>query len=143
MGQPYTDKKIINCFRSYFKRKKNPLQTISYEIITQIVGMDKTIFSNKEIFWIDMFLFNFYTRGMASVDVCFLTWDCIIDDLIIYESTKFPKEAEILFNRKAKVIVEKYKDKCFQNYVLIIFSIKHKTELCKAWRSLCTFTCLI
>lgn len=75
-----------------------------------------------------MFLFSFYAGGMASVDVSYLTWDCIVDDVIIYERTKFPKEAEMPFTRKAKAIVEKYKDKCFQNYVLPIFSVKHKTE---------------
>lgn len=128
MGQPYTDKKIFDCVRSYFKRKENPPQAIPYDIITQIEKMDKSIFSDKETFWIDMFLFSFYTGGMASIDVCYLTWDCIIDDMIIYERTKFPKEAEIPFNKKAKTIVEKYKDKCYLNYVLPIFTVKHKTE---------------
>lgn len=128
MGQPYTDKKIFDCVRLYFKRKENPPQAIPYDIITQIEKMDKSIFSDKETFWIDMFLFSFYTGGMASIDVCYLTWDCIIDDMIIYERTKFPKEAEIPFNKKAKTIVEKYKDKCYLNYVLPIFTVKHKTE---------------
>lgn len=73
--------------------------------------MDKSIFSDKEIFWIDMFLFSFYAGGMASIDVCYLTWTCIVDDIIVYERSKFPKEAEMPFNIKAKSIVEKYKDK--------------------------------
>lgn len=128
MGQPYADKKIFECVRPYFKRKENPPQTIAYEIIMQIERMDKGIFSNKEIFWIDLFLFSFYTGGMASIDVCYLTWDCIIDNVIIYERTKFPKEAEMPFNKKAKAIVTKYKDKCFRNYVLPIFTVKHETE---------------
>lgn len=128
MGQPYTDKKIFDCVSQYFKRKENPPQTIPYEVITRIEEMDKTVFSSKEIFWIDMFLFSFYTGGMASIDVCYLTWDCIVDDIIIYERSKFPKEAEMPFNKKAKDIVEKYKDKCYQNYVLPIFTVKHRTE---------------
>ncbi|WP_029903479.1 phage integrase SAM-like domain-containing protein [Prevotella sp. 10(H)] len=128
MGQPYTDKRIFDCVSQHFKRKENPPQTIPYKIITQMEEMDKSIFSKKEIFWIDIFLFSFYTGGMASIDVCYLIWDCIVDDIIIYERTKFPKEAEMPFNKKAKAIVEKYKDKCFQNYVLPIFTVKHKTE---------------
>jgi hypothetical protein len=128
MGQPYADKKIFECVRPYFKRKENPPQTISYGIITQMENMDRSRFSNKENFWIDLFLFSFYSGGMASVDVCYLTRDCIVDDVIIYERTKFPKEAEMPFNDKAKAIVEKYKDKCYQNYVLPIFTAKHKTE---------------
>lgn len=128
MGQPYTDKKIFNCVQPYFKRKENPPQAIPYEIITQIEEMDKTQFSKKEIFWIDLFLFSFYAGGMASIDVCYLTWNCIVDDMIVYERTKFPKEAEMPFNEKAKAIVEKYKDKCYQNYVLPVFTAKHQTE---------------
>lgn len=128
MGQPYTDKKIFECVRPYFKRKENPPQTIPYGIITQIEDMDRSLFSYKENFWIDLFLFSFYSGGMASVDVCYLTWDCIVDNVIIYERSKFPKEAEMPFNDKAKAIVEKYKDTCYQNYVLPIFTAKHKTE---------------
>ncbi|PXV63766.1 phage integrase family protein [Dysgonomonas alginatilytica] len=133
MGQPYTDKKLFECVQHYIKRKETPPQTISYEIITRIEEMDKSQFSNKEKYWIDLFLFSFYAGGMASVDVCYLTWDCIVDGIIIYERTKFPKEAEMPFNTKAKAIVEKYKNKCYQNYVLPIFTIKHKTEL-QQWR---------
>lgn len=128
MGQPYTDKKIFDCIRPHFKRKENPPQTIPYDAIKQIEEMNKGTFSNKEIFWIDMFLFSFYTGGMASIDVCYLTWNCIADDIIVYERTKFPKEAEVPFNRKAKAIVEKYKNECYQDYVLPIFTAKHKTE---------------
>ncbi|MDR1504844.1 MAG: tyrosine-type recombinase/integrase [Prevotella sp.] len=128
MGQPHADKKIFKCVNLHFKRKENPPQTISYDIIIQIEKMDKSQFSKKEIFWIDMFLFSFYSGGMASVDVCYLTWDCIVDGMIVYERTKFPKEAEMPFNDKAKAIVEKYKSKCYQNYVLPIFTAKHKTE---------------
>ncbi len=106
MGQPYTDKKIFECVQPYFKRKENPPQTISYDIIKQIENMDKSQFSSKENFWIDMFLFSFYTGGMASVDVCYLTWNSIVDDMIVYERTKFPKEAEMPFNNKAKYIVD-------------------------------------
>lgn len=128
MGQPHADKKVFECVNAHFKRKESPPQTISYDIITQIEKMDKSRFSQKEIFWIDLFLFSFYAGGMASVDACYLTWDCIVDNMIIYERTKFPKEAEMPFNDKAKAIVEKYKGKCYRNYVLPIFTAKHKTE---------------
>lgn len=48
MSQPYTDKRIFDCVHPYFKRKENPPQTISYEIIKQIEDMDRSQFSNKE-----------------------------------------------------------------------------------------------
>lgn len=128
MGQPYTDKKIFDCIKTHFKAKENPPQTIPYNVITRIEEMDKSIFSHKEKFWIDLFLFSFYSGGMASIDLSYLTWDCIVNDIIIYERTKYPKEAEMPFNVKAKAIVEKYKSKCYQNYVLPIFTAKHKTE---------------
>ena len=128
MGQPYADKKIFDCVHQHFKREETPPQTIPYQVMKQIEEMDKSQFSNKEKFWIDLFLFSFYSGGMASVDVCHLTRDCIVDDTIVYERIKYPKKAEMPFNDKAKAIVEKYKDKCYENYLLPIFTAKHKTE---------------
>lgn len=50
MGQPHADKRIFECFSPHFKRKENPPQTISYDVITQIEEMDKSQFSKKKSF---------------------------------------------------------------------------------------------
>ena len=53
----------------------------------------------------DLFLFSYYTGGMANVDVCNLTWDLIQEDCIIYERIKFPKTAKPILLKKAREIL--------------------------------------
>ena len=50
------------------------------------------------------------------------------DGYLSYERIKFPKRARIKLNAKAIAIAEKHKAKCFENYILPIFSHKHITE---------------
>lgn len=72
-----------------------------------------------------MFLFSYYAGGMANVDVCNLTWDCVQEDRIVYERIKFPKTAKPILLQKPRVIMNKYKGKSFENYVFPVFSPKH------------------
>ncbi|GAB6013612.1 phage integrase SAM-like domain-containing protein, partial [Viscerimonas tarda] len=110
------------------KRKKWKPQTISYDLICKMETMDKSKFSKLERFYIDIFLFSFYAGGIIGIDVCFLTWSCIEDNIIQRERIKFPRESKMPFNDKAKAIVEKYRDRCFGDYVLPLFNHKHITE---------------
>lgn len=66
---------------------------------------------------------------MANVDVCYLTWDSIKEDKIIYERMKFPKQAKPLLIEKEKKIIEKYRGTGFENYVFPVFTHKHKTDM--------------
>ncbi|MFR9498676.1 MAG: tyrosine-type recombinase/integrase [Rikenellaceae bacterium] len=96
----------------------------------QIEALDRTLLTRVEKIHLDLFLFSFYAGGIASVDACYLTWDCVDKDgYLCYERIKFPKKARIKLNAKALGILDKYKDKCFQNYMLPVFSGKHKTEV--------------
>jgi integrase len=90
--------------------------------------MDKSKFSKLERFYIDVFLFSFYAGGIIGIDVCYLRWSNIENDIIRRERIKFPKEAVMPFNNKAKAIVEKYREKCYGDYVLPLFTEKHTTE---------------
>lgn len=47
----------------------------------------------REQMYLDLFLFNYYADGMANIDVCYLIWDSIQEDRIVYERIKFPKTA--------------------------------------------------
>jgi integrase len=110
------------------KNKKITPKTLPISVIKKIENIDRTLFSRIENFYIDLFLFSYYTGGMANIDVAYLTWDCIKDNVIQYERIKFPKEAKVPFIDKAKAIADKYKDKCYGNYVLPVFTYKHNTE---------------
>lgn len=110
------------------KNKKITPKTLPIAVIKKIEDIDRSLFSKKENLYIDLFLFSYYTGGMANIDVAYLTWDCIENDIIQYERIKFPKEAKVPFIDKAKAIARKYQDKCYSNYVLPVFTYKHNTE---------------
>jgi site-specific recombinase XerD len=128
MNMPDTDVSVLACTKPFIKRKKAEPQTIDYDLIPKIEAMDKSKFTKLERFYIDIFLFSFYAGGIIGIDICFLTWSCIEKDLICRERIKFPKESIMPFNNKAKAIVEKYRDKCCDDYVLPLFTHKHTTE---------------
>lgn len=128
LKMPDTDVNVLKCTREHIKRKKGEPQTISYDLICRIEKMDKSKFSKRERFYIDVFLFSFYAGGVIGIDACYLTWSCIENDIIRRERIKFPKEAVMPFNNKAKAIAEKYRDRCYGDYVLPLFTYKHTTE---------------
>jgi hypothetical protein len=128
LNMPDTDLAVLKCTKDLIRRKKAEPQTISYDLIRKIETMDKSKFSKLERFYIDIFLFSFYAGGIIGIDVCYLTWSCIENNLICRERIKFPKEAVMPFNDKAKAIAEKYKGKCYGDYVLPLFTHKHTTE---------------
>jgi integrase len=128
LKMPDTDVTVLQCTREFVKRKKAEPQTISYDLIRKIEAMDKSKFSRLERFYIDVFLFSFYAGGIIGIDVCYLTWSSIEKNLIRRERIKFPKEAVMPFNDKAKAIAEKYKEKCYDDYMLPLFTQKHTTE---------------
>lgn len=128
MGQPHTDTKIFNCVESHFKRKENPPQTIPPEWMIKIETMDKSQLKKQEKFHIDLFLFSYYCGGIAPIDACFLTWNSIENHKVVFERTKFPKEAEMPLTEDTKRIIRKYADKCYENYVLPVINHKHVEE---------------
>lgn len=77
----------------------------------------------KEQLHLDLFLFSYYTGGMANVDVCNLTWDLVQEDRIVYERIKFPKTAKPELLSKAKAIMNKYRGQSYGNYVFPVLLI--------------------
>lgn len=71
---------------------------------------------------------------MANVDVCNLTWDCIKENQIIYERTKFPKQAKPLLLSKSKQLIEKYRGTGYGDYVFPIFTHKHDSDKKRMYR---------
>lgn len=129
MGVPDADIAIFLQIKEKMKPKKFEPKTIPLEVIRKIENIDRSLFSRLEQFHIDLFLFSFYTGGMANVDVCLLTWNCIdANDRLVYERTKYPKKASIVFHPKARIIAERYQEQCIDNYVLPVFKAKHNTE---------------
>lgn len=129
MHIPNVDLTVFEQSRPKAKPKPFVPKTLPADVITKIEHIDRSIFSRLELFHIDLFLFSFYTGGMANIDVAYLTKDCIDQDgRLNYERIKFPKTARMKFNAKAQAIVDRYKEKCYGDYLLPVFSHKHKTE---------------
>lgn len=134
MDIPNTDTKIFRCVENKMKQGKFEPKTIPFEVIQKIENIDRSRFTRVENTHIDIFLFCFYAGGMANIDAAHLTKNCIVDNMIIYERMKFPKEAKVPLINKAKAIIAKHRENCSDDYVLPIFTNKQTTEKLKRSR---------
>ena len=125
---------IFQCLGDDIKWPETTSKAVPDKIIQKIVNIDRTLFTKKEQLYLDLFLFSYYTGGMANVDVCNLTWDLVQEDRIVYERIKFPKTAKPELLSKAKVIMAKYRGKSYKNYVFPVFNHKHITTTQKTHR---------
>lgn len=123
------DMKAFECLGNNIKWGQTTSKATSYVALAKLENIDRSLFSKKEQLHLDLFLFSYYTGGMANVDVCYLTWDSIKEDKIIYERMKFPKQAKPLLIEKARKIIEKYRGTGFENYIFPVFTHKHKTDM--------------
>ena len=111
-------------------------KAVNPNIIRRMEFMDRSLFSEQEQLCHDLFLFSFYSGGMANVDVVNLTWDMINEKegMIVYERTKFPKLAKPLLIDRLIIILEKYRGKGVGNYVFPVYTEKHITDKQKMGR---------
>lgn len=127
-GIPGADKKLFDCVKLQMRHQQYVPRTIPYEVFQQIEDIDRSLFSEKENFHIDLFLMSFYCGGIAPIDLCYLTWHCINDGILCYERMKTPKKAEFPFIDKAQAIAIKYGDQCYGDYVLPVLTHKQKED---------------
>ena len=93
-----------------------------------IRDFDRSELSKKECFHLDLFLFSYYSGGMANVDVCYLNKSCFKEGYIEYVRRKCDKIANPIFLPKIQEIIDRYKEKTYGNYVLPIFNEKQESE---------------
>lgn len=122
------DPEIFGCVEDKMKWHKFEPRTVSKRVIQLIENVDRSLLTPKEEFCLDLFLFSYYTGGMANVDVCHLTYNMIQGNHVIYERMKFPKIGKPLLIEKSKLIIEKYEGQGIDNYVFPVFTKKHTTE---------------
>ncbi len=130
MNVPDVDLSAFEGTQHLTKSKDFKPKTLSRATMAKIENIDRTLFSRTENFYLDLYLFSYYTGGIASVDIAYLTWDCVDEEgYLCYERIKFPKKARIKLNSKALAIIENHKAKCYQNYMLPLISHKLTTEI--------------
>lgn len=126
---PTANVEIFENFTDKMKQHKFVPKTIPYSAIQRIESLDRSQFSRIENFHIDLFLFSFFAGGMANIDVAYFTWDCIKNnEMIEYERIKTNKDAKVPLLDKTLLIINKYKDMGYENFVFPVFTHKHQTE---------------
>ncbi len=128
------DMKAFECLGENMKWDTTTSKAVSYKDIAKIEHIDRSLFTKSENLYLDLFLFSYYTGGIANADVCHLTWDSIQGNSVIYERMKFPKQAKPFLIDKAKAIMEKYRGAAYENYVFPVFSKKHISDMQKVRR---------
>lgn len=119
---------IFKCLGNDINIPETTSKAVADTTLAKIENIDRTLFTKKEQMYLDLFLFSYYSGGMANIDVCYLTWDSIQEDRIVYERIKFPKTAKPILLKKAKVILDKYRGTGIENFVFPIFTVKHVTS---------------
>lgn len=110
----------LHAFQSFKEKLKQRITTpkgVSPEVIHQIETFDRTLLTKKERLYLDLFLFSYYAGGMSAIDVCLLTRNQIKGDMIIYDRTKYDKQARVIIIDKAAEIIERYRSEAYMNYV--------------------------
>lgn len=110
----------LNAFGSFKEKLKHRISIpkgVSPEVIQQIESFDRTLLTKKERLYLDLFLFSYYAGGMSAIDVCLLTRNQIKGDMIIYDRTKYDKQARVIIIDKAAEIIERYRSESYMNYV--------------------------
>lgn len=129
MGVKNADSSI---FRNVSERMKisevAPPLIPSADTMRKIEEMDRSLLNKKEQFYLDLFLFSYYAGGISKIDMAYLTHNCIEDGIITYDKMNTNTTLTIEISSSAQKIIDRYQDKCHPNYVLPIFSAKHKTD---------------
>lgn len=110
----------LHTFQSFKEKLKQRITTpkgVSPEVMQQIETFDHIMLTKKERLYLDLFLFSYYAGGMSAIDVCLLTRSQIKDDMIIYDRTKYDKQARVIIIDKAAEIIERYRSEAYMNYV--------------------------
>ena len=110
----------LNAFGSFKEKLKHRISTpkgVPPEVIQQIESFDRMLLTKKEQLYLDLFLFSYYPGGMSAIDVCLLTRDQIKGDQIIYERTKYDKQARVIIIDKVAEIIERYRSEAYMSYV--------------------------
>nr|WP_302399549.1 phage integrase SAM-like domain-containing protein [Alistipes onderdonkii] len=134
LGMPGAGITAFDSLGDMIKWPETTSRAVSAKTISLLENIDRSLFSAKEQLHLDLFLFSYYTGGMANVDVCNLTWDCVQEDKIVYERIKFPKTAKPLLIPQSRALLRKYKGTGYGNYVFPVFTRKHTDSVKRSTR---------
>ena len=98
------------------------------ETMSKIERLDRSLLSTDEQFHLDLFLLSYYTGGISLKDLAHLSQDKINSDKLDCSAISYPHVEAITICDKARVIIDRYKDRSSGDYLLPILGKQHKTE---------------
>lgn len=120
----------------YLLRNEKPFQSVytgiprtnkravDASVIQQLINL--SLSDKNLLFARDLFLFSFYSRGMAFIDMAFLTEDSIQDNYLIYARHKTRQTLTIKLIPEILEIIQRYRSKRNVPYLLPIIT---KTDI--------------
>jgi len=108
---------------------KTEKRAVTKEVIIEIMNLDLSGKSEYLNFSRDIFIFSYLCGGINMTDIANLKQSNIVKDRLIYSRQKTGKKISISLSDKAKEIIQKYTDKCSNDYIFPFLNDNvHKTE---------------
>lgn len=82
----------------------------------------------------DLFMFSFYTRGMAFVDICYLRYNDIAGGVITYQRQKTGQSLYVGVTLQLQAIIDKYYDEA-RIFVMPVLNVALPQPLYRQYRS--------
>lgn len=90
------------------KTTKTPKRAISKKDISRISGLNLQGKNEHLELACSLFMFSFYTRGMAFVDMCYLKKENIKGNMLVYKRRKTGQILQIKIEQPLKALLRKY-----------------------------------
>ena len=108
---------------------KTEKRAVTKEVIIEIMNLDLSGKSEYLNFSRDIFIFSYLCGGINMTDIANLKQSNIQNNRLIYARQKTGKKISISLTDNAKVIIDKYADKCSNDYIFPFLNDNvHKTE---------------
>lgn len=113
--------------RAYTGTSSTHKRAVEPKIIRSIAQLDLS-HSRSIQMAADIFLFSFYTRGMAFVDIASLKWEQVKNGYLIYRRRKTGQQIVILWEPCMQQIAERYSDNIPNRYIFPIIKGKNPRQ---------------
>ncbi|MCD7926201.1 MAG: hypothetical protein LUI85_16560 [Bacteroides sp.] len=122
-----------NADTSVFANIKLPIKfedgalPVDHSIIERIESMNRSKLTEKEELYLDLFLFGYYTGGSTISELASLKTSFIKEENLYCKRNASENTAVIPLCPEALYIINKYREMCFDNYLLPILTRKQTT----------------
>lgn len=120
------DTSVFDCIKILAKVESDFL-IVDHTVIEKIESMNRAKLTGKEELYIDLFLIGYYTGGSTINEMASLKVSSIKNGYLYCKRNASENIAIIPLCSEALHIIDKYHSKCFDDYLLPIFTHKHNS----------------